>query len=61
MQKKGTKKNFIFLFDAFTDPSEQYKRASDIFFFLVLHFWKTPECYKFCFFHSAFLFFYLEN
>lgn len=56
MQKKGTKENFIFPFDAFTDPSEQYKTASDIFFFLVLHFWKIPEFYKFCFFHLAFLF-----
>lgn len=58
--KRNQGKHFIFLFDAFTDPSEQNKRASDIFFFLVLHFWKTPEFYIFCFFQLAFLF-YLEN
>jgi len=55
MQKKRTKNKLFFLFDPSLDSSEQYKRASGIFFFLVLNFWKTPEFHIFCFSQLAFL------
>lgn len=59
-RKKQEPRINFFPFDPFLDPSEQYKRASGVLFFLILHFWKTPEFHIFCFSQLAFLS-YLEK